>query len=356
MPLDESVGTGVELSDLGMDSLMAIDLRSRLQRDLELELPLTVLGDHPTIEALAGCLHRMLGSTSVAAASPIAPVVALRTGAGAGSPVFFVGGVVGDGSQFRPLARALETRRAIYGLHPPGIDGSSPPTDLDRIARRHVEAIGTVAPHGPVVLVGHSFGALVAFEISQRLAAAGRPVESLVVLDAALAGRDRGDDLTEPGSTRELVAFASAFERSLEIDLRLPAAAAGADAVEAPRTADLVDRLAAAGVPFTAAEIDRMLAVYRANMTAMSRYRPDVRYPLPIELVVADDADPHVTAGRSAVASDPDLGWGCASVVGVRVRTVPGTHFTMLREPHMAALARQLTDCLAAAPDVPAQQ
>jgi acyl carrier protein len=48
-PLDPALG----LFDLGLDSLMALEVRNRLAAALETELPATLLFEHPSIEAVA---------------------------------------------------------------------------------------------------------------------------------------------------------------------------------------------------------------------------------------------------------------------------------------------------------------
>ncbi|MBI3244200.1 MAG: SDR family NAD(P)-dependent oxidoreductase [Chloroflexi bacterium] len=61
------------LAEMGMDSLMSVELKNRLQSSLGRSLPTTLAFDHPTIEALAGYL-----ATEVLAlgGTPMMPVVA----------------------------------------------------------------------------------------------------------------------------------------------------------------------------------------------------------------------------------------------------------------------------------------
>ncbi len=57
------------LSDLGMDSLMAVELRNALRAATHVELPVALVFDHPTIERLAEFLLEKLASASAAAKS-----------------------------------------------------------------------------------------------------------------------------------------------------------------------------------------------------------------------------------------------------------------------------------------------
>jgi myxalamid-type polyketide synthase MxaB len=63
---------------LGMDSLMAVELKNRLQTALGLPLPSTVVFDRPSIAQLVGFLERELGRATPAAA-PAGASVAVRT-------------------------------------------------------------------------------------------------------------------------------------------------------------------------------------------------------------------------------------------------------------------------------------
>jgi acyl carrier protein len=64
---------GQRLMDVGMDSLMAVELRGALGAGLALDrqLPATLMFDHPTIEAIARFLEReVLGAPGAAEAAP----------------------------------------------------------------------------------------------------------------------------------------------------------------------------------------------------------------------------------------------------------------------------------------------
>ena len=83
MRLPTAPAPGVEFSDLGMDSLMAVEMRNRVNRALAgtYVAPNTVVFDYPSIAGLAGHLAEELGGTSepepaTAPAAPRAPVPA----------------------------------------------------------------------------------------------------------------------------------------------------------------------------------------------------------------------------------------------------------------------------------------
>jgi acyl transferase domain-containing protein/acyl carrier protein len=58
------------LFDLGMDSLMSVELRSRLEKSLELKLPATLTFNYPSVRAIAGYLVAQLGDYRGGTAPP----------------------------------------------------------------------------------------------------------------------------------------------------------------------------------------------------------------------------------------------------------------------------------------------
>ena len=94
------------LTDLGLDSLMAVQLRNRLRRGLRLAKPpaASVMFDHPTIEALARYCLTAISPAPDAVAAPVNS----STGAMSGEAV----GVLGD-AEIEALLDARARRRAL---------------------------------------------------------------------------------------------------------------------------------------------------------------------------------------------------------------------------------------------------
>jgi acyl carrier protein len=77
-PLDPRQG----LRDVGLDSLLAIELRNALQTDAQAALPATLAFDYPNIEALTaflceGPFASLIGDAAAPAATAVASVAAL---------------------------------------------------------------------------------------------------------------------------------------------------------------------------------------------------------------------------------------------------------------------------------------
>lgn len=111
------------------------------------------------------------------------PFIEIKTG-DEKPPIFITHGLSGT-VQFFELAKHIRTSHPIYGIQAKGIDGTEQPLErVEDMAKLYLEALGELHPHGPYILMGYSFGGLVALEMAQRLSENGKKVALLVLLDA----------------------------------------------------------------------------------------------------------------------------------------------------------------------------
>ena len=99
-------------------------------------------------------------------------------------PLFCVHGAGGNVLNFRDLSWGLHHDQPFFALQARGVDGkSSPHTSIEEMARAYIAEIRAFRPHGPYLLAGYSGGGVVAFEMTQQLAALGEEVPLLVLFD-----------------------------------------------------------------------------------------------------------------------------------------------------------------------------
>ncbi|HUQ57304.1 amino acid adenylation domain-containing protein [Lentzea sp.] len=169
----ETVSTHDDFFETGGNSLIAVGLVNRINKDFGTSLPLQVLFESPTIEQLA---RRVDGLHD----GPVSRLVPLQPG-GDATPVFCWPGLGGYPMNLRTLASRSE--RPFYGVQAHGInEGETPYRTIREMAEADLDAIREIQPEGPYTLWGYSFGARVAFETAYQLEQAGHEVANLFLI------------------------------------------------------------------------------------------------------------------------------------------------------------------------------
>jgi acetoacetyl-CoA synthetase len=170
------IGRGENFFDLGGTDELANLLLSEIAQAYGRRLPTTTLRQEPTIAALAALLDR----SSISARS--SPFVQIKEGSEK-PPIFITHGLCGT-AKFSGLSKNIRTGHPIYGIQAKGIDGMEEPFErVEDMARLYLEALENLCPQGPYILIGYSFGGLVALEMAQRLSENRSQVALLVLLD-----------------------------------------------------------------------------------------------------------------------------------------------------------------------------
>ena len=165
--------------EVGGTSLLAVRMFHMVAARMDRELPLSTLLEAPTLAELAAMIDDPSRRTG--------RLVPMRRGSG-GPPLFIVHSLWGDVLGMRQLARAIQSDVPVYGLRARGLDPDEEPQEsVEELARTYVETVRTVQPEGPYRVTGHSFGALVAFELARQLTEEGAEVAWLGLIDGELS-------------------------------------------------------------------------------------------------------------------------------------------------------------------------
>ncbi len=315
--------------DLGGHSLLAVRLFAQIEKKCGTSIPLATLFTSGTVEALA----KLLSSNQEKSKTSWSSLVEIQP-KGSKPPLFCIHPLGGEILCYRPLAMHLGSDQPFYGLQPQGLDGKLPPyTRVEDMAAHYIKEIQTIQPNGPYFLAGYSFGGTIVLEMAQQLHSQGEKIDLLVMLDTCRPGYEKRlpfhkrillhlNNVLQLGPTylwqklagwREWGTYQlkARYKRHLNVVHQLP-------------------------------ETDKHLSIIDANVQAKNEYIFQI-YPGRMTLLRTEDKNRDEAVG---VEYEPEFGWGDIVAGGIDIHHVPGSHLTLLEEPHVRDLAEKLKDCL----------
>ncbi|QMU71311.1 amino acid adenylation domain-containing protein [Streptacidiphilus sp. P02-A3a] len=337
-------GVADDFFGLGGDSLTAVRLFHRIEREFGRRLPLASLFTDSTVRAQAalladGCPDR---------ADDAGPLV----GIGGSGPqrLVLVHPVGGDVLCYREVAARLGGLPVtVHGLRARGLrPGETPAPGVDAMAEDYARALAAL-PDGPLHLVGWSMGGTVALRLAETLERQGRPVASLTTVDAFTgAGAD-------PGEVRTADRLAGFFtDLAAGADLGPLVRAACADLPDAPDAEQLAAArraLPAAGrldPTLPEADLARLFAVYRSHSETLARHTARSWAPA----AAADRPAPCLLLRATATPADafPGLRPLDEALPGLGpVLRVDADHYAVVRGDGARLLADRVAEVVAAA-------
>lgn len=333
------VGVKDNFFELGGHSLLAVQLMAKIEQQFGRNLPLATLFQHPNIEQLAIIFRQPIDALSWSPLVPIKP-------SGSQPPFFCLPGVGGNPIYLYNLAHHLGRDQPFYALQALGLDGESEPqSQVEEIASYYIQAIQTIQPQGPYFLGGHSFGGVVAYEMACQLNKLGYEVALLAILDSDAPDMeinqqdvdnfhiDDADWLREIGSILEEL-----YEKSLELSYEVLKSLS-----HEAQLNYLLERMQAVNIlppDIGIKQLCGLVKVYKTHTQIL--YQPTEVYPNQITCFISKEAPDH----SSEDLEDLRLSWDKFSAKSTDIHVVPGSHLTMMSEPHVQTLAKQLRTCI----------
>ncbi|NJN12841.1 MAG: amino acid adenylation domain-containing protein [Richelia sp. RM1_1_1] len=329
------IGVTDNFFELGGHSFLAVRLMAQIQDRFGHNLPLSTLFENPTIKKLATIVSQPSRQKSGS------PLVAINS-SGSKIPFFCIHGAGGGITHYFNLSRRLGEDYPFYALED-NVEQDKPEIiSVEETATRYLQEIRKVQPNGPLLLGGHCYGGVLAFEMAQQLQKQGQTVGLVVVIDAILP--ETSIEPTNDDDTKFLLRIAESIKTDNNIDFSVP--------FEELRDLPLTEQLhlinQKANFIFSDTEIQDFLRYYKlfkAHVQAMRNYVP-LCYPQSVTLFRASEEIVHDFDNPEWYTNDPLLGWGKYSSQPIQFIDVPGDHFSIFVEPHIQVLAKHLRICI----------
>ena len=280
---------------------------------MALIFPLSIFFDRATIQNLADVIRRNEDHEKSGVLVPIRREGVL-------SPLFFVHPIGGGVLCYVQLARHLGLGQPVYGLQ--ASTQHSNDCSIQSMARRYVESIRSVQPHGPYLLGGWSMGGVIAYEMAQQLLKNGDKVALLVLLDSFLfPGGEMDDGALLASFAQDLAAVAEkTISKMPEYSLL---------AIDEYLHWLVENRVLAQDTDLN--QFKQMWEKYRSHYRAVVRYQPH-QYNGRVTLLAAE----------SKRGASPIEIWKPLAGEGLEYDILPGDHYSLLTYPGVIATASKI--------------
>jgi thioesterase domain-containing protein len=207
-------------------------------------------------------------------------------------------------------------------------------TTIEEMAAYYIQELRKTQPAGPYMVLGYSFGGIVAFEIAQQLHAAGEVASFVGLIDAP---------------QRALLKHEPRYKKAIRLLKRAHADFPGALRYLRSRigTAYMEWRhkiRSQRGRP----SLQSLESAFDVNYFAAANYNPRV-YPGRLVLFRAKDEESY-----DRDIWDHSLGWEPYAGAGMEVHELPGNHLDMFEGANVGLLAQLVENCIEAGLEVEA--
>jgi len=350
------IGIADNFFEIGGHSLSAIRLMARIESHFGRKLPLSMLIESGTVQQMAEVLANDL-TTHATALVPI-------QSSGSKRALFCIHPSGGSVLCYVDLARHLGSVRPFYGLQDPVLDGSDQIYDsIEQMAADYLKAVQSIQDEGPYFIGGYSFGGLVAFEMAQQLRRDGQEIAALLILDSMSPASTKQvlDFEAELGVDDSLILFQDAREQAQQTGRKFNITPGQLRDLAAEERLlfvfEEVKRAKLLPQEFSLADVRRYLRMHRGRRTAIRSY---LSHPYPDQITLfrtneppreplrelAELLDPQMLEQfhqlQVQLFHQPHYGWDKISTQPIKHYSASGGHFTMLSEPHVRQLGRDL--------------
>ncbi|WP_275436701.1 non-ribosomal peptide synthetase [Vibrio sp. Of14-4] len=326
---DAPISRNAQFFEIGGQSLLIMSMVNKVRSRFNVDLTVKEVFSTPILSDLASYIEGKMDDGD----SNLTSNCLVSFSEGAQSDIYCFPGLGGMSMAYAPLANALRGIVNIHAFDAPGMFGHTEPTEcFDDMVDRYVQELKATQFSEPVILIGHSFGGRVAFEVMRRLEAEAIKV-SLILLDTILTDVSFEAVSREPSETEIKTSFLNGISNWLGIDMPVleHSSEFDFDAASFAIGQKLSDQGFCDKDGFS---LDGFWQIYKQQELMNRGYNPSGQCVGSIHLLCCEESSPYlqqVLDANSLYSLEP-----------IQSAIVTGEHNSMLHKNHVAGIADYL--------------